>query len=78
MPLENLDAYEMACVMKLLELHRKDSLTVIDDWPSVLGCFECLWRKAFEGQCFIAEILAFQMSPEEEGKLYWALPTRYI
>lgn len=26
----NLDAYEMACATKLLELHRKDNATVID------------------------------------------------
>lgn len=70
--------YKMAYDMKLLGLHSKDSITVIDDWPSVLDCFICLWRKTFEGQCFIAEILAFQISHGETGELYCALPTKYM
>lgn len=70
--------YKMAYAMKLLVLHGKDSVTVIDDWPSVLDCFICSWRKTFEGQRFIAEILAFQMSHGEAGELYCALPTSYI
>lgn len=70
--------YKMAYAMKLFVLHRKDSVTVIDDWPSVLDCFICLWRKTFEGQCFTAEILAFQISHGEAAELYCALPTRYI
>jgi len=70
--------YKIAYAMKFFVLHRKDSVTGTDNWPSVLDYFVCLWLKTFEGQCFVAEILAFHMSHGEAGELYCALPNRYI